>query len=67
MKKIVFQLKKRDKVYLFTKNPKIRKKVKNLTILRLKYFSLKLEKELLAINSYCLKILKYILYSIYYY
>ena len=54
-----------NKVFLFTKNLKTKKKTKNLTISSLNYFLFKFTKKKLVIISNYIKILKYILYFIY--
>ena len=67
MRKIALLVKRRNKVYLFAKYLKIRKKRKNLTMLNSNYFSLRLRKELSSTNSSYVNTPKYTLYFIYYY
>ena len=63
-RKKIPKLKERDKVYLLIKKIQNREKIKNLTMLKLDYFLLKLRKELLATKSSYSKMPNYNLYSI---
>ena len=49
-RKIVTQLKKKDKVYLLMKNQKLRKKSKKLNHVKVKIFFIKAKKETISYN-----------------
>lgn len=61
------QLKEIDKIFLFTKNPKTKKKSQKLDYVKIKIFSSKSRKLLSATKLSYYKLLKYTLYFIYCY
>ena len=64
---MVLKLKKKDKIYLLTKNLKTRKKNNKFNYIKVRLFFIKAKEELLIINLIYPKILKYILHFIYCY